>query len=82
MMANSKAACGTQCICVSSALGFLGWNGSRQAFEIASTSYALGFMVPNERKLVNLSPVAVQFLEANGHRHPAWGQQTAQRYIS
>jgi len=82
MMARAMAACGPQCACVSSAVAFLDWDGSRQAFEIASPSYALAFMVANERKLVNLSPQALQFLEANGCGQRAGGKQAARRYGS
>ena len=50
MMRRAKALCCPQCACVSSAVAFLDWDGSRQAFEIVSRSYALAFMVANERK--------------------------------
>jgi hypothetical protein len=77
MMAKAKAACGPQCACVSSAVTFLNWDGTKQAFDMASAGYATAFMMANERKLVNLSPQAQQFLEANGHGHQFGGQQAA-----
>jgi hypothetical protein len=80
MMGSAKAACAPECACVSSAVAFLEWDGSRQAFEITSTSYAVAFMVANERKVVNLSPRALLLLEAQGRGSQAGGQQAARRY--
>jgi hypothetical protein len=80
MMGKAKAICCPQCVCVSAAVAFIEWDGSRQAFEIISPSYALAFMAANERKLVNLSPQALQLLETHGYGQLAGGEQAARRY--
>lgn len=80
LMAQAKAMCISQCACLLESVAFLDWDGTQQVFEIASPDYALTFMVANERKLVNVSPVARQLLEAGGHGHKANKPQAPRRY--
>ena len=80
LMTQAKAMCRPQCACVGQCVSLLDWDGARQVFEITSLAYALAFMVANERKLVNLSPQARQFLVANGYGQQIGNQQSARRY--
>lgn len=68
------------CVCVGAAVRFLDWHGTQQAFEIVSPQYALGFMMANQRKLINLSPEARHLFEGAGYEHRAKGTQSAKRY--
>jgi hypothetical protein len=45
----------------------MGWHGTLHQFDILSLNFALAFMVANERKLVNLSPEAMELLASSGH---------------
>ena len=80
LMRDAKELCDTRCVCVTPAVDFIDWYGSQQSFDIASAEYAIAFMKENERKLVNLSPQAIQLLEMTTGRSAPGGQQSARRY--
>lgn len=82
LMAKAKRMCGSNCACVQSAVGYLGWQGSCHMFEIISSGYALAFMVANQSKLVNVRPEVWQWLQANGYGASPHQPQSARRHIS
>ena len=66
------------CVCIGAAVALHEFDGSRQAFEIASPVYALAFMQANARKLVNLSgqgPAVVEIERAKLNGCAANGAQ-------
>jgi len=67
LMADARAKCGPDCVCVEKAVKYLGWHGPLHKFWITSEDYALAFMVANQKKLVNLSQEATDLLKASGH---------------
>jgi|SRR5579884_732051 len=81
LMTEAKKMCGPNCTCVQSAVRYIGWYGSCHMFEIASSGYALAFMVANRNKLVNLRPEVLQWLQANGYGVSPHQPQSARRYI-
>jgi hypothetical protein len=68
LMAAARRRCTDTCVCVCEAAAFRGWQGSLNVFEFLSRDYALEFMVANQKKLVNLSPEASQFLANRGRQ--------------
>jgi hypothetical protein len=51
--------CGSSCAVPWAAATYLGWNGSVESFDFASTQFAFEFMLSNRRNLINL-PYEVQ----------------------
>ena len=68
------------CVCLGKAVGFIGWDGTHQAFEIVSAKYAREFMIANKRKLINVSPEAGTLLGDEAHEKRAISVQLARRY--
>jgi hypothetical protein len=79
LVANAKTMCSPSCAAVRSAVGYLGWEGSRHIFEIGSSAYAYGFMVANLNKLVNVTPDVWEWLRRNGHVTSPNQPQSAKR---
>lgn len=65
LMVKAKFLCTRECVSVFCTVGYNGWDGSVQKFEITSPAYALAFKVANQRKLVNVSQEDWQWLQAN-----------------
>ena len=78
--ATAKSICGTLCTNHAEAAFFLGWHGSVNSFDFMSRSYALAFMIANQRKLVNLTPDAAQLLNSAGIQPSSGRAQFAQRH--
>jgi len=81
LMAKAQRMCNPNCTRVKSAVGYLGWEGSCHMFEIASSEYALDFMVANQSKLVNVSPKVWQWLQANGYGASPHQPRSARRHM-
>lgn len=79
LVANAKKLCSPSCAAVRSAVSYLGWEGSRHIFEIASSGYAYSFMVANLNKLVNVTPDGWEWLRKNGHVTSGNQPQSAKR---
>jgi hypothetical protein len=78
---RARAMCTPSCPSANRAVAYYGWEGTRQAFEISSESYASAFMVANQRKLVNLSPQAIALLQSRIEPAFANNAQSARRYV-
>lgn len=68
------------CACLDAAVALHEFDGSRQAFEIASPVYALAFMQGNARKLVNVAGQARQLWESSGQSAPN-APQSGRKFI-
>jgi hypothetical protein len=80
LLARAKSMLKPSCVCLGKAVAFVGWDGTRQIFEIVSRKYAGEFMNANKRKLINLSQDARELLEGEGYEHHASSVQSARRY--
>lgn len=80
LMNRAKSLLKVGCVCTGKAVGFLGWDGTLQMFEIVSDEYARKFMIANSSKLINLSPKAQQLLGNSGYKNQANSAQSARRY--
>lgn len=70
LMVRAKSLSTGECASVCCAVGYVGWDGAVQKFEIASPSYALALKVANQKKLVNVSQEDWQWLQANSFFMP------------
>jgi len=68
------------CTGLSSAVTYIGWQGSQHAFFIRSYRFAYDFMSLNERKLINLHPKTVVWLKRSGIDQTK-APQTSTRYL-
>lgn len=67
------------CTCHYAAVGYLGWQGHRHSFDVASNRYAFAFMQANLQKLVNVDPAVWNWLHQG---QPPIIQQTARKFTS
>jgi len=83
MMSKAKSMCSSTCAAVKSAIGYHGWQGACQMFEVVPPQYALAFMLTNQKKLVNVRPEVWQWLQTNGYGGSlADKPQSAKRYMT
>jgi hypothetical protein len=82
LMADARAMCGPDCVCVERAVKYLGWHGPLHKFWIASLDHALAFMLANQKKLVNLSQEARDLLESSGHAPRPGAPRSPRRHRS
>jgi hypothetical protein len=52
---KARAACAPSCVSAGPSVGYLGWDGSVQGFELISPEYAARFARSNARSLINVS---------------------------
>ena len=52
LIANANKTLRSSCVGLGKAVGFIGWDGTHQVFEIGSPKYAREFMIANKRKLI------------------------------
>jgi hypothetical protein len=81
-MSEARARCSSACVCVGSAVAYLGWHGTLHKFDVKSASFARDFMTANRSKLVNLSPQARNVLANAGTVSNTNAPRTPRRYQS
>jgi hypothetical protein len=80
-MAQARAQCSVDCVCVGRAMAYLGWHGTLHQFDVHSPHFARDFVVANQSKLVNLSTQAKNLLAGAGATVKTSGR-TPRRYMS
>lgn len=81
LMRFARSGCSGSCVDVYRAIAYLGWSGTLHKFEITSRQFAHGFMTANQRKLVNLTPEAMNLLSAEDSTLTRTSR-SARRYVS
>jgi len=81
-MKRARSICCADCTDVDSVVTYIGWQSSVHKFEIKAQRYASKFMVANSKKLVNLSPAALNLLSAKVPKIEPDKPRAPLRYIS
>jgi hypothetical protein len=80
LISNANKTLRNSCVGLGKAVGFIGWDGTHQVFEIGSPKYAREFMIANKRKLINVSHEARELLVEEAYDKQANNVQSARRY--